>query len=290
MEALQEAPVKVATKNPLVSVVMPAYNAENYIGDAIRSVQSQTYTNWTLLVIDDCSTDNTVGVVSGFADTDDRIRLIRNTHNLGAAETRNRGFELAEGEWVALLDSDDLWHSDKLEKQLAEALNSGSDIVYCSYSLISNDGQKISDYVVPEQTSYDDMLKESVFSCSTTLLAKSIVDNNRFSSDYYHEDLVYWLQLLKKGYSASACCEPLADYRMVEGSRSYSKVRSAKNRWVVYRKVEKLSLIKSLSAFLSYSVRGLRKYRKVLYGRIVPLQCFGKRERSRGDCSDEKKC
>ena len=157
----------------------------------------------------------------------------------------------------------DIFPCDKLEKRLAVALNSGSEIIYCSYSLISSDGQKISDYIVPTQTSYDDMLKESVFSCSTTLLAKSVVDNNRFSADYYHEDLVYWLQLLKNGYSASACCEPLADYRIVEGSRSHSKLQSAKNRWEVYRKVEKLSLLKSLSVFLSYTARGLRKYKRV---------------------------
>ena len=157
----------------------------------------------------------------------------------------------------------DIFPCDKLEKRLAVALNSGSEIIYCSYSLISSDGQKISDYIVPTQTFYDDMLKESVFSCSTTLLAKSVVDNNRFSADYYHEDLVYWLQLLKNGYSASACCEPLADYRIVEGSRSHSKLQSAKNRWEVYRKVEKLSLLKSLSVFLSYTARGLRKYKRV---------------------------
>ena len=266
METLQKTSTchgQAVIQHPLVSVVMPAYNAEKYIGEAIRAVQSQTYTNWILLVIDDCSTDHTVDVVQAFVNTDDRIRLFRNTRNLGAAKTRNRGLELSEGEWVALLDSDDIWHSDKLEKQLAVALNSGSEIIYCSYSLISSDGQKISDYIVPMQTSYDDMLKESVFSCSTTLLAKSVVDNNRFSADYYHEDLVYWLQLLKKGYSASACCEPLADYRIVEGSRSHSKVQSAKNRWEVYRKVEKLSLLKSLSVFLSYTARGLRKYKRV---------------------------
>mgnify|MGYP001065538730 FL=1 len=268
METLQKTSTchgQAAMQHPLVSVVMPAYNAEKYIGEAIRSVQSQTYTNWVLLVIDDCSTDHTVDVVQAFVNTDDRIRLFRNTRNLGAAKTRNRGLELSEGEWVALLDSDDIWHSDKLEKQLAVALNSGSEIIYCSCSLISSDGEKISDYIVPAQTSYDDMLKESVFSCSTTLLAKNVVDNNRFSADYYHEDLVYWLQLLKKGYSASACCEPLADYRIVEGSRSHSKVQSAKNRWEVYRKVEKLSLLKSLSVFLSYTARGLRKYKRVTW-------------------------
>lgn len=264
MNNLQKEPVcpgKTATSQPLISVVMPAYNAESYIGEAIRSVQSQTYGNWLLFVIDDCSTDHTVEVVKEFEKTDNRIRLFRNAQNLGVAKTRNLGFEMAEGEWVALLDSDDVWYSDKLEKQLAVAQASGSEIVYCSYSLINREGQKISDYIVPEQTSYNEMLKESVFSCSTIFLAKSIVDKNRFSPDYYHEDLVYWLNLLKSGYTASACCEPLASYRIVEGSRSHSKVQTAKHRWVVYRKVEKLPLLKSISVFLSYTVRGLRKYK-----------------------------
>ena len=266
METSQKAPAchgQIAAPQPLVSVVMPAYNAETYISEAIRSVQSQTYTNWILLVIDDCSTDHTAEIVQTFANADDRIRLFRNAHNLGTAKTRNRGFELSEGEWVALLDSDDMWHTDKLEKQLAAALRSGAEIIYCSYSLVQCDGQKISDYIVPEQTSYNDMLKESVLSCSTTLLTKDIVDQNRFSPDYYHEDFAYWLQLLKRGYTTSACREPLADYRIVKGSRSYSKVQSAKNRWKIYRKVEKLSLMKSLSVFLAYAVRGVKKYKRV---------------------------
>lgn len=266
METLQIESVgqrSYKTAQPLVSVVMPAYNAEKYIGEAIRSVQSQTYKNWILLAIDDCSTDHTAEIIQSFANEDNRVRLIRNVHNLGAAKTRNRGFELAEGEWVALLDSDDVWYSEKLEKQLAKAMESGSEIIYCSYSLIDRCGNKISDYTVPEQTSYCEMLKESVLSCSTTLLAKSVVDKNRFSSDYYHEDLAYWLQLLKSGYSATACCESLAGYRILEGSRSHSKIQSAKNRWVIYRKAENLSWLKSISVFLTYVVRGLRKYKGV---------------------------
>ena len=254
---------KTAAERPLITVVMPAYNAEKYIAEAIRSVQSQTYTNWVLLVVDDQSADRTAEIAQEFADTDDRIRLIKNHANMGAAKTRNCGLELAEGEWVALLDSDDVWHSDKLEKQLAEARASGADIIYCSYSLIDSSGKKISDYIVPERTSYDDMLRESVFSCSTFLLSKDIVDNSRFPTDYYHEDLVYWLRLLKSGYTASACCEPLAEYRIVEGSRSHSKLQSAKNRWLVYRKVEKLPLMGSLSVFASYAVRGFRKHKRI---------------------------
>ena len=104
METLQKTSTchgQAVIQHPLVSVVMPAYNAEKYIGEAIRLVQTQTYANWILLVIDDCSTDHTVDVVQAFVNTDDRIRLFRNTRNLGAAKNRNRGMELSEGERVA---------------------------------------------------------------------------------------------------------------------------------------------------------------------------------------------
>ena len=135
METLQIESVgqrSYKTAQPLVSVVMPAYNAEKYIGEAIRSVQSQTYKNWILLAIDDCSTDHTAEIIQSFANEDNRVRLIRNVHNLGAAKARNRGFELAEGEWVALLDSDDVWYSEILEKQLAKAMEPGSEFIYGS--------------------------------------------------------------------------------------------------------------------------------------------------------------
>ena len=102
---------------PLVSVIMPAYNAEKYIEEAVSSVLSQTYKNWELLILDDCSSDCTAEIAEYFASLDTRIRLLRNPQNMGVAKTRNRGFDIAKGEWIALLDSDDVWHSDKLEKR-----------------------------------------------------------------------------------------------------------------------------------------------------------------------------
>lgn len=107
---------------PLVSVIMPAYNAEKYIEEAVSSVLSQTYKNWELLILDDCSSDCTAEIAEYFASLDTRIRLLRNPQNMGVAKTRNRGFDIAKGEWIALLDSDDVWHSDKLEKQLLQGV------------------------------------------------------------------------------------------------------------------------------------------------------------------------
>ena len=244
----------------LVSVIMPAYNAEKYIEEAISSVVSQTHENWELLILDDCSTDRTVEIAERFAGLDARIRLLRNPQNMGVAKTRNRGLDLAQGEWIALLDSDDVWHRDKLEKQLVIAGHSGADIIYCSYAMISESGVHLSDFLVPAATDYEAMLRKSVLSCSTVLLRRLALSGHRFSQAYYHEDYVFWLELLKAGYSAVGCPEVLADYRLVRGSRSSDKRNAARNRWVVYRRVEKLPLGKSVAVFAAYARNALQKH------------------------------
>ena len=174
------------TSLPLVSIIMPAFNGEPYIGAAIRSVLAQSYARWELLILDDGSADRTAEIAEAFEKSDPRIRLFRNPKNLGAAQTRNRGFALTQGEWIALLDCDDIWHTDKLEKQLA--LASRGDILYCSYALIDESGKHLSDFLVPESTDYEAMLRESVLSCSTVLLRRSILAGQRFPTEYYHED------------------------------------------------------------------------------------------------------
>ena len=132
----QDTLTGAADKQPLVSVIMPAYNAEKYIGEAIASVCAQTYKNWNLLILDDGSADRTVEIAESYAQQDARIQVLCNPQNMGVARTRNRGFDLAQGEWIALLDSDDRWRAQKLEKQLAVARSSDADIVYCSYAMI----------------------------------------------------------------------------------------------------------------------------------------------------------
>lgn len=246
---------------PLVSVIMPAYNAEKYIAEAISSVLSQSYTNWQLLILDDCSTDHTAEIAEDFEKADTRIRVLRNPRNMGVAKTRNRGMDMAKGEWVALLDSDDRWHDDKLEKQLVVADSSDADIIYCSYALTDESGEHLADYIVPETTDYNAMLKECVIGCSTVLLHYPILACNYFFRDYHQEDYALWLELLSSGYRAAGCRDVLMDYRIVKGSRSRNKLISAKNRWIIYRNVEKLPLTKSIRAFTAYALRGMAKYR-----------------------------
>lgn len=239
----------VEQKQPLVSVIMPAYNAEEYISEAVQSVMAQTYTNWELLILDDCSTDGTADKARCFSDLDPRITLYSNPKNIGVALTRNKGMALAKGSWVALLDSDDIWHKDKLEKQLVAAENTGADIIYCSYSLMDKNGEHLSDFIVPERTSYDDMLRKNVIGCSTVFMRSPILIHHHFSTEHYHEDYVLWLELLKSGYIAAASTDVLVDYRIVDGSRSNDKLKSAKKQVVDLPRNRKIILRKGCKGF-----------------------------------------
>lgn len=246
---------------PTVSVIMPAYNAERFIEAAVRSVASQSFQDWELIIIDDRSKDGTADIAMQLAQEDGRIRFFQNEENLGVARTRNRGFDLCRGSFVALLDSDDIWHPEKLERQLQLAGDTGADIVYCSYGIIGADGgQAKPAYLVPERTDFERLLRENTIGCSTVLLTAPIVEKYRFATDFYHEDYVLWLQLLREGHRAAGCTEVLVDWRYLENSRSFNKQKSARNRWRIYRDYLKLPLGKSAWAFCGYVCASLRKY------------------------------
>jgi len=248
-------------ENILISVIIPAYNAEKYISETIESVIAQTYTNWELLVIDDGSTDATTDIVRSFAGRDERIHLYINEKNMGVARTRNRGFDLARGEYIALLDSDDVWLSEKLARQLSLAQQTGAEIIYCSYGLINGNGDKAGrDFIVPSRTDFEQMLTRCVFSCSTNIFLKDVCKKHHFDEEYYHEDYVLWLELLRQGYTAVGCTEVLAQYRQIVSSRSANKVKAAKHRWTIYRRYLGMPLIKCISCFVKYAFAGIAKY------------------------------
>lgn len=248
---------------PMISVVMPAYRARSYVAQAIRSVMDQTVTDWELWVIDDCSDDGTYEAAMAQADGDPRIRVLQNSANLGVSETRNRGLALCRGEYIALLDSDDRWHPDKLERQLARLEAENADMVYSSYCIIDADGnQALEDYIVPDKLDFDRMLRENVVGCSTVLVRREWMRERRFGTAFYHEDYVLWLGLLRDGCRAVGCAEPLVDWRLSENSRSYDKRESAKHRWRIYREYLHLPVGKSIRSFCAYALAGARKYLK----------------------------
>ena len=246
---------------PLVSVVMPAYNCQRYIESAIRSVMDQSCRDWELIVVDDLSDDSTSELVQKLSEIDDRIRLVENEINMGAAESRNRGLELSLGEYVAFLDSDDLWHPEKLEHQLQRMQESGADISYTSYSIIDENGNSCkSDYIVSGKSTFDELLKENFIGCSTVMITRKIAEKYRFTKEFYHEDYCLWLDILRDGYESAGCTEVLVDWRFLSNSRSYDKKGSAINRYKIYREHLGFSVLKSIKLMAYYTVRGIKKY------------------------------
>lgn len=245
-----------------VSVIMPAYNAERFIEKAIRSVIAQTYENWELLVIDDCSSDGTLEIAKKLAKEDERIKVLKNEQNMGVARTRNRGLDMCGGDYIALLDSDDIWLPEKTEQQLKKMQEKEAVFSYSSYSIIDAFGEKTkADYIVPEKIDFEGLLKENIFCCSSMLFSAAVVENIRFNHEFYHEDYIFGLQILEKGYKAVGCEEVLLNWRYIENSRSFNKIKSAKNRWKIYRDFLEFPLPKSFWYFMNYALAGIRKYK-----------------------------
>ena len=246
---------------PAVSVIMPAYNCEKYIEEAIRSVIGQTFTDWELIVLDDGSSDSTREVIDRIASEDPRIVSLPNENNMGVAKTRNRGFDVSRGRYVALLDSDDVWLPEKLERQLERLTEKQGDICYCSYAIMDSEGNREKkDYTVPETVDFSELLKENHIGCSTVLISRTALGEKRFLTDYYHEDYVLWLDMLADGAVAVGCTETLVKWRFVRNSRSFNKKQSALNRWDIYRNHLKYSRVRSFRLFAAYALRGVKKY------------------------------
>lgn len=245
----------------LCSVIIPMYNCSETIGQAIQSAQNQSYRNLEIFVINDQSTDQSPEIVKKLAEKDQRIRIIENPKNLGVAQSRNIGFANVHGEYIALLDGDDIWEPQKIERQIALLQNTNSDFCYSSYSYINGIGNEIGvPRIIPDSCSYDDLLKENFICCSSVVLRSDLTQKHKMTSEFFHEDFVYWLELLKSGYTAVGCKDVLLKYRVSQKGRSHNKINAAKGRWNIYRKFCKMNPIASFYYFCFYAVHGLKKY------------------------------
>lgn len=246
----------------LVSVVTPVYNCEPYLRQTVQTVLEQTFGQWEMIIVDDCSTDGTLALAHQLAAREQRICVLHNETNLGVSMTRNRGILQARGKYIALLDGDDLWAPDKLERQV-RLMEQGWDLVYCSYDFYDEKGEPLGSrkpFLVPERTDYGRMLVSSVVSCSTAMVRAELLKAHPFRADTYHEDYVLWMELFALPIRAIGDTKVLMHYRQLPGSRSNAKGNAAKQRWNVYRRVLKLGLPQSILAFLGYAVCGVKKY------------------------------
>lgn len=254
-------------ENILVSIIMPAYNAERTIDEAIQSVCQQTYGIWELIIVNDCSSDGTECIVTQYMQKDNRIHLINNKQNAGVSEARNIGITSSNGKWIAFLDSDDKWKNEKLEKQVKLLTEKPlTDLVFTGSAFINQQGV-FSKYIlnVPEKIKYRQLLKQNIISCSSVVVRKKLAQNYRMQYDDMHEDYAVWLQILKAGYFAAGINEPLLIYRISDHSKSSNKKIAAKMTFKVYRFMN-LNYIKSVYFFLHYAVKSINKYKKIEKG------------------------
>lgn len=245
-------------KSEQISIIMAAYNAEKTIGVAIESVLTQSYKKWELIVIDDCSIDGTAEIVKSFSDS--RIRLIKNEKNSGVSISRKKGLETASGEWIAVLDSDDQWAPEKLEKQIALAKETGAELLFTGSAFMDENGNMIDWQLhVPEILNYHSLLKQNLISNSSVLVKTNLYCKFYAVGDNMHEDFAIWLRITKSGKIAYGIDEPLLTYRISNSSKSSNKVKAAKMNWNTYRYVG-LGFGKSIYYMCWYTVKGLQKY------------------------------
>ena len=245
----------------LVSIVMPVYNASAYLEKTIRSAQEQTYTNWELIAVDDCSADDSYALLCRLAEQDDRIRPVKQTENAGAAQARNRGTSLAEGRYLAFLDADDLWEKTKLEKELAFLTEKQAAFAFTAYEFGDSEGNGNGKIVqVPETLTYRRALSRTVIFTTTVLFDLEKMDRELvMMPDVKSEDTATWWQILRAGYTAYGLNENLAVYRRPAKSLSSNKVEAVKRIWNLYRNQEKLSLAESVWYFCFWAWRAVAR-------------------------------
>lgn len=243
----------------LVSIVMPAFNAERFIGEAIASVHAQSYAHWQLFVADDSSTDGTQAVALDWAARDPRIKLLALAQNAGSAAARNLGLSCCNGRYVAFLDADDVWMEDKLERQLRFMQERGAAFSFTAYRKFGPAGSGgLVD--ASDSVSWDDMLKGNRIGCSTVVLDTRTYPRLAFPTGLgRQEDYALWLSLLRGGGRAHGLDEPLVRYRVHPTSKSARKLPSVAAQWRVYRDLEQLPAWRAAWYLGHYAARGMAK-------------------------------
>ncbi len=229
-----------------ISIIMPTYNSEKFISASIFSVKNQTYSNWELIIIDDCSSDNTEQAIKEFSSSDHRIKYIKLDKNSGAAVARNRGVEIASGEYLAFLDSDDVWLPSKLEKQLKFMMGNGYLFTSTNYEYVDEQGQSLGRVTKSyPKLDYHGLLKHgpgnSTIMYHVKETGKLFVPDIRKRNDY-----LMWIGLIKKTKYLYGLDETLTQYRVRSNSLSEKKLDLIKYHWIIYRDYEELSLLYSL--------------------------------------------
>ena len=252
---------KIYKDKDLVSIIIPVYNAEIFLKDTIKTIKNQTYNNWEAIFVNDCSNDSSFKLLKEESKKDDRIKIVENKVNSGAAITRNNGLKNANGRFICFLDADDLWDKNKLKKQIKFMKEKKCEFSFLGYEFANEKGQPNGKKVyIPDKLNYEQALKNTTIFTSTVMFDMNKLNKEDIEMvNVLSEDTATWWKILKKVKYAYGLNEILVIYRRSKNSLSSDKFKAIKRIWNLYRNVEKLSLLKSCSCFITYSINALKR-------------------------------
>lgn len=241
-----------------VSILMPLYNCASSLARSVGSVRAQTYQGWELLLIDDGSSDGTADLAQKLAADDRRIRVLTMPANKGAAAARNHGLEHAKGRYIAFLDADDRWRPEKLQRQLQFMKRHDAALSFTAYSRVGDQGALKERVPAMAVVTYNTLLKRNIIGCLTAIYDSKQVGKIPMPELWRQHDFALWLQIVRQSGPAYGLDEDLAIYQVASGSLSGNKLAGALDNWRIYRRLEKLTLLKSLWCFANYASFGIR--------------------------------
>ena len=248
----------------LISIITPMYNSEKFIESTIQSVRNQTYVNWEMIIVDDASTDRSESIVRKIMRKDDRIKLMSLNKRKGSANARNNAIRSSRGRYLAFLDSDDIWLTEKLSRQVKFMKEGDYLLSFTAYQKIDEESNVIGKVDIGrKEVSYKELLRTNYIGCLTVIIDVKLIGRKVFMPliEKRH-DHALWLEILKDGHHAFGLNEILAQYRYRKDSLSHNKLNALRYQWYLYRDIENMNLLQSLIYMLSYSYLGFRKWRE----------------------------
>lgn len=245
----------------LVSIIIPSFNKQDFIGECVQSVVDQVYENWELIIIDDASTDLTKNVLNEF-DKNIKIKTIYLKKNKGPSFCRNLGVREANGTYVAFLDADDFWTKDKLVDQINFMKNNDYKFTFSDYFTFK--GKKTNEIIrktnITDYFDYQSFMKNSSINTSSMIIKKTILGTTRFKNLRLLEDYVFKCDLLKKGHIAYKLNKCSVSYRLFPDSRSSSKIKNLIHLWKINKNFNKLNFLSNLSSLIGITFNSIKKY------------------------------
>lgn len=245
----------------LVSVITPVYNAERFLENTLKSVVDQTYKNIEIVLVDDCSKDKSAKIIERFMSEDIQIIYHLQDMNRGAGAARNKALELARGQYVAFLDSDDVWMSQKIEQQIALMKEKKTGFSYAAIEMIDENGKQIkSKRNIKETCDYKYLLRNTIIATSTVVIDRALLGDFRMPLRRGGQDYATWLMLLRNGEIAYGINEALCQYRVACGSLSSNKLKSIKQVWEIQIEEEHVSKAYAMFNVIKFIYNAFKKY------------------------------